>query len=830
MRITRVVLTNCGLHESLKFDCDNPTVGICGVNGSGKSTVLEMIRYALTGETADNIDTYVKQGAANGQVDVTFRKQGATYTVSKRFGKSPKRSLTRPNGDPLTKVKDIDQFLGTLLGADRLAMNSAIFIGQGKLPAMLFRGDADRRSMFIKLVNLGYCATRAEVAGDMASEVGAQLANLEPVLLSAEELLSAREAEMATLLTRQQGFSDWSAEVAELNQRSRLSGQRDELERQASQAATAVQSLEQQDNRADTVQLEQEQAKLTANQGRRQLLADMLNKRRQMADEHRRWLGLNEKRSVLVDELNQLKAKPVAAPADQDINAWLETLTILKTLLPMYQELRVATQDRRTVAAQLKITRDSIPSLESLVENRNEALRTTTELFNLQNNHLKFQQELRRCFQTEGRVDRATCPKCQLTVVDLVIPDQAALDALVVEVKETATLQAKVQRELGENTAKVRTACAQVSAQEQQLRTLDAQLLRLDNALKDAPAEEELIKDIAATSAKVAQYDTQQTAWLQWNQAVTTREARLSELDQQMAGAQSWKKTSADNLLAENIQKVAHQLVELDEVIKQNHVSIQSMRSYLEALEGQRQQHQRLLNELTEVDGKLQAALSERLALLLQEHQSMAAVQTIVEAQQTGWNESRQTRATAQAALDAARNQVNDIRARMEQDQERRLLMKDLLKIKDLFAESGLPTMVVGQYFQLLSVVTRRQLQMLNPTFRIEVDPVNPLSFRFERTDRPEGWLEMCKLSGGQKVRLCLAFLMAVQEVLVPDVGLLVLDEVSDSLDQEGVESLADLLAGMEGRLHNSDHQLWVVDHRPEIARSLPVRLDLQAP
>jgi ABC-type Mn2+/Zn2+ transport system ATPase subunit len=62
-----------------------------------------------------------------------------------------------------------------------------------------------------------------------------------------------------------------------------------------------------------------------------------------------------------------------------------------------------------------------------------------------------------------------------------------------------------------------------------------------------------------------------------------------------------------------------------------------------------------------------------------------------------------------------------------------------------------------------------------------------------------------------------LAFLMAVQEALVPEVGLLVLDEPSMHLDERGKASLAELLAETGRRLSVGESQVWVSDHAIEL-------------
>ena len=75
--------------------------------------------------------------------------------------------------------------------------------------------------------------------------------------------------------------------------------------------------------------------------------------------------------------------------------------------------------------------------------------------------------------------------------------------------------------------------------------------------------------------------------------------------------------------------------------------------------------------------------------------------------------------------------------------------------------------------------------------------------------------MDQCKLSGGQRVRASVAFLLAVQSLVIPDVGLLMLDEPSMHLDQESQENLRDLISNLAESLRREEKQLVVVDHCP---------------
>ena len=155
-------------------------------------------------------------------------------------------------------------------------------------------------------------------------------------------------------------------------------------------------------------------------------------------------------------------------------------------------------------------------------------------------------------------------------------------------------------------------------------------------------------------------------------------------------------------------------------------------------------------------------------------------------------------------------------------------LVEDLKLLSSIMSTDGLPMDVVKHHFNHLARLTQEALNQLNSNFSIEVDPDQDLGFRFTRLDEanPEP-LPMNKLSGGQRIRLCIAFLIAVQQRLVKEVGLLVLDEPSTHTDLTGVEALSDFITELGQKLQNTEMQVWIADHHAELKRSMNKVLEL---
>jgi DNA repair exonuclease SbcCD ATPase subunit len=118
--------------------------------------------------------------------------------------------------------------------------------------------------------------------------------------------------------------------------------------------------------------------------------------------------------------------------------------------------------------------------------------------------------------------------------------------------------------------------------------------------------------------------------------------------------------------------------------------------------------------------------------------------------------------------------------------------------------------------------MVQEMLSKMGANFTVIKDDERPCTFRFIRTDDNSGYsMPQEMLSGGQAIRLSLALLIACQQLILPEVGLLVLDEPSSHMDAEGVDSLKELFLQMTSIFHSSETQLITVDHNPSLVAAL---------
>lgn len=139
----------------------------------------------------------------------------------------------------------------------------------------------------------------------------------------------------------------------------------------------------------------------------------------------------------------------------------------------------------------------------------------------------------------------------------------------------------------------------------------------------------------------------------------------------------------------------------------------------------------------------------------------------------------------------------------------------DLSTIAAMLSREGLPAAFMQEVFSQLTGLVQHFLSQMDANFTVRVNETQPCSFLFSNMQGYE--MPQESLSGGQAVRLALSMLLAAQRLILPEVGLLILDEPTSHVDAEGVESMKILFQNLATVLQNAGMQLIVVDHNPAL-------------
>ena len=126
MRFDRIYLENFTCYEETELRLDRGVTVIHGLNGSGKSSLLEACFFALYGAKAldKTLDEIVTIGAEETVVELDFTHNGGAYSIRRRIRVS--------NGDARTAECVLDGPGGTTDGATDVRERVARLLPDGR--------------------------------------------------------------------------------------------------------------------------------------------------------------------------------------------------------------------------------------------------------------------------------------------------------------------------------------------------------------------------------------------------------------------------------------------------------------------------------------------------------------------------------------------------------------------------------------------------------------------------------------------------------------------------------------------------------------------------
>ena len=769
MLVRKLSLKNYSIHSDLELEFAPGINGIVGPNGSGKSTILDAIRFAVTGQSvldgkiADNISW----GEKASSVRLEFSHGDSDYVVHRKLGKTTSQVLSTPDGE-LNRQSEIQAYLERLLGTTFESLLNNVFVPQGRIESILFATNTQRLREIQRVVGLDNLALAEKALGLEISSIQltpglkpqieetatlaakatqeletaqAELVSvdnryqeLEPVVKRLESYL-AMERSRAAILEVDADLQRVETRAAELSQdclrlRDEYRKQKADLDQDANAYTSAVESLAAYDARQ-----------------RQQQLVELLNRR------------LSDAQAVL--------ARPVTG----------DPKLVRERLDNLQATLSIRTQQRSGVIPRAKLTREQ--EVESRLQALEAELKASESLpppTDVERDTLHRRKQLIQDLETFAT---GKCPTCGQAVHDF-NPDEAQqrLRRLDDEIKQ---LQTKRRVEY-----------------EALRRSLSAEKHELARELVEINATASRILDDVVTQLKT-QIDGLQLLHAQLVSDVQQREQ--AERDIQVAQAQL--QTLSTSAQTDDVDiDACRALVS----------SVETRRMQLQALETQlkvglvelsnAQQQADKLRQLRKGFGELPELDPEQLQLAKDQTVEFDAVR------------QRQQQLQRSVGIGHARVQslLETVQRLSEQYKNEALGTKwvELCKrVRDIVHVSGLPTLMMQEYATVLNRRMQYYLTVWESPFVMRLDET--LSFVVEFDD--ERVHSANRLSGGQQIVASTSFRLAMVETFARDLGFLVLDEPSNYLDQDNRHHLQQLLLRLRELASASGRQILLVTH-----------------
>ncbi|MDO9516605.1 MAG: AAA family ATPase [Methanosarcinaceae archaeon] len=184
MRLKRLQVENIRSYKNLDISFDSGVTVVSGVNGSGKSSLLEACFSGLFGSSTLPagfvIADMIHKGETKASISLEFEQGGREYVVEQGYRVNPKTGSASSSGSVL-KVDGkilVDQATQTydavreLLNMDEEAYKNCVYIRQGEIDVLINAKPKDRQRMIDDLLQLGRLEEYRERAGSARVGVG----------------------------------------------------------------------------------------------------------------------------------------------------------------------------------------------------------------------------------------------------------------------------------------------------------------------------------------------------------------------------------------------------------------------------------------------------------------------------------------------------------------------------------------------------------------------------------------------------------------------------------------------------------------------------------
>jgi exonuclease SbcC len=767
VRLIRLKLENFRQHQDTEIEFSDGMTAIVGANGTGKTTLLEAITFALYGKQRETKDTVRFYWADRNKFSstLTFEFDGAEYEVHRATNDA---TFSRHVDGLLTVLAtgqvEVTQACERLLGLNYKHFKNSFCAEQRELQFLNFENTA-KQEQVAQMLGFDRLKSAEEIARSRFREFKATVEVFERTLQDPQQLKKARDAAAQELKQTQKEaeatkkkLADSEAKLPAAREQKAAAELWRKFDAELSEIRGMAEGLKQ--NEKTTAQALQDVEKDVAELAQIEPKAKEYGRLLQEAKEWERKRELDREREKLTSEAQVLKEEIAALDREAQAHPQVNLPEIDKKLQSLKEKLdRAQTEVKAQESAWI-----------SDQSSKKSALAAATAHHSNAEKALKLAQDM---------LAKGACPECHQP---LGASYKSGLE--------------KLQREL-EDTAKELNGCqvalAKIAERPETLSNAEKEQAKLLLDEQKLRAERQVAADHAATAKALSEGKLKKCERLAVIEAKLAQTPALFELEKYV--------------------KLQTSLTELEET----HRRFLALEDCRKKLPLRKAEHEKAQAELEAAKAKFRTLEQERAKLTIKSADEAAAA---IQKHQTIEYEIGMLQMELKNAVRAEASQMKDLTRAEENIQEYEKRAKELEAAKssallhDTAARElrALREALNRSIGPDLSARASENLNLLTNGRYTQLD----LDKNFEPTVVEEG-VRKDVISGGEEDVVALALRLALSELIQERNGrpmsLLVLDEVFGGLDYERRHSVMERLAALKGRFR----QILVISHIEEI-------------
>ncbi|CAN1211439.1 SMC family ATPase [Tumidithrix helvetica PCC 7403] len=285
------------------------TACICGANGSGKSSLLEAIAWAIWGESrAETEDDIIHIGTKETQVDFVFTSSGETYRVIRTRARGSASVLEfqiKSEGQfkSLTErgLRATQQVVLSHLKMDYDTFINSAYLRQGRADEFMLKRPSDRKQILAEMLCLSQYDYLAERAKDISRTCKGEATALESYLAHIKQQILAGEAIAPQLETLKIELANWQLSY----EQDRAQLQLLETQQQQQQNLSQQCHWKRQQKAQIQTEIERLQQQIATQQQQLKTLTALLDRQEAIAQAYANYQQLCQQETLLNQKLQQ---------------------------------------------------------------------------------------------------------------------------------------------------------------------------------------------------------------------------------------------------------------------------------------------------------------------------------------------------------------------------------------------------------------------------------------------------------------------------------------------------------------------------------------------